>query len=66
MSLDWFQILMIIGMPVNTISIYGVVKYYYDKRKQKQDIEAALDDSNIRDGLMPKNWKDDKQKEMSG
>lgn len=35
-------------------------------KPQKQDIEAALDDSNIRDGLMPKNWKDDKQKEMSG
>ena len=61
-GLDLIQILTIIGMPVNTIVIYGLVEYFYNKKKKQKSLRLSLDDSRIRDGAMPKNWKQEIQK----
>ena len=65
MGLDTMQILTIIGMPAFTIPIITIGLDLYNKRKAKKkqdkELRLSLDDSHIREGAMPNDWKRERQ-----
>ena len=60
-----WETIQILLMPAFTIPIITFGILYYNKRNQRinkaKTLRRILDDSNIRDGAMPKNWKDEIQ-----